>query len=878
MWSALVRPVPNMSSSVIAGWTKAFRWSFVLCLVLWSGCNGCRKPIESLSQEERQKLAKEKLDAIETKQPSALPADFQSAAITLKAGHWVETTQSMKSNQEDLQILVTGDVLLGTDQVPISGTNIVNEYARATALPKGQSRNVNLQYFIPRSGSQQDSQNFVVDSKIKLRTRLLSRPLLSPLKDEPFIVNELNAEQFELVVLTPEPLVYEYLGATDFVLWRGEELLDAERVRSYHVTLMNSVNGKFAMPSSLLTMTSTAVVVWDDVAPEELSAEQKYALLDWLHWGGQLIISGPNSWSRLQNSFLVPYLPVNSGQAVELTTPDFSPISAKWAVEDLARRERDPLRFEGAAIPGLKFGLASEGMWLPHTGQLVAERSVGRGRVVITSFPLREPRIYRWQYFSNFFSTGILRRPARTVQRSGDLNSRQQRWAAPYQNMESDPRLNSNLRIASRDVPLSAHSATFAAQSGPEALFNDPQQNQGLNSNALDEPRPSPPSELPSDSLEQVQWSDNGVAWNDFSGLGFQAIQSLRAAAGIDLPKRATIIWLITVYLACLVPLNWLIFRLVGRLELAWLAAPIIAVVGVVVVTKVASLDIGFASRTTELSCLELYANYPRAHLTRYFAIYTSLSTNYAVDLPDPGSVALPLGDVARFQLRSNAARRNLRTSYGESPGMRLEPLTVFSNSTEMVHAEQMVEFTEGIQYQTDGTSNRATIVNGTGLSLQSCLFVRRLPSGVLQMAWQDQLTAAQPTMLEFKNALWEDLPRAWNRSPITRIQNSASQASDAAESQPSITTDSTLAVGNVLWELVNKVPLVPGQTRLFCFTDHRPGKLTIKPQEDQLDSRCVVMAHLTPMILPDLTPDQRILSRVGGPVDPLESSNKNSN
>ena len=48
-------------------------------------------------------------------------------------------------------------------------------------------------------------------------------------------------------------------------------------------------------------------------------------------------------------------------------------------------------------------------------------------------------------------------------------------------------------------------------------------------------------------------------------------------------------------YLFVLVPLNWLLFRVLGRVELAWAAAPVIAVVCTGLVVWLAQLDIGFA-------------------------------------------------------------------------------------------------------------------------------------------------------------------------------------------------------------------------------------------------------------------------------------------
>ena len=44
-----------------------------------------------------------------------------------------------------------------------------------------------------------------------------------------------------------------------------------------------------------------------------------------------------------------------------------------------------------------------------------------------------------------------------------------------------------------------------------------------------------------------------------------------------------------------------------------------------------AQLDIGFARAETEISVLEVQADFPRADLTRYTALYSSLSTSYSV-------------------------------------------------------------------------------------------------------------------------------------------------------------------------------------------------------------------------------------------------------
>ena len=46
------------------------------------------------------------------------------------------------------------------------------------------------------------------------------------------------------------------------------------------------------LSSHPLTWTTISHVVWDGLPPDILSVAQQQALLDWLHWGGQLIFTG----------------------------------------------------------------------------------------------------------------------------------------------------------------------------------------------------------------------------------------------------------------------------------------------------------------------------------------------------------------------------------------------------------------------------------------------------------------------------------------------------------------------------------------------------------------------------------------------------------
>ena len=76
-------------------------------------------------------------------------------------------------------------------------------------------------------------------------------------------------------------------------------------------------------------------MLWDEVDPGELfTPEQERALVDWLHWGGQLIISGPDSLDLLKGSFLEPYLPATSGgpRTIAADDPSLAELNSGWMI------------------------------------------------------------------------------------------------------------------------------------------------------------------------------------------------------------------------------------------------------------------------------------------------------------------------------------------------------------------------------------------------------------------------------------------------------------------------------------------------------------------------------------------------------------------
>ena len=118
-----------------------------------------------------------------------------------------------------------------------------------------------------------------------------------------------------------------------------------------------------------------------------------------------------------------------------------------------------------------------------------------------------------------------------------------------------------------------------------------------------------------------------------------------------------------------------------------------IAVVFGVLVVRLAQLDIGFVRSATEFAVLELQGDYPRAHLTRYCALYTSLSTDYTLELSNPTAVGLPFATGSGPHGRPATAARHGR-ALAKSPTLARPAKCPFASSNWLCRAIRPAWFT----------------------------------------------------------------------------------------------------------------------------------------------------------------------------------------
>lgn len=788
---------------------RMVRWTIgctLLAAVLLAtpGCGGCTrdKGIESEAQAQARAKAEQERRQREIApffvgqlsiQPYNLGRDRQSVDCSVKPGHWTAGVLVAKANLADF----SGQ--LGTEPFDLPDVPYRLASTRPIVLPKQQPKTIDTLFFVPAGYSQQP-----------MSTQLLSRRG-SQLARFGQTLNVIPAHQFFFVVLARAPDRYAYLKGLDAVRAPSSRFGLGGADNHYQVVLPR-IRTRAPLAGNPLAWTGIAYVLWDNLEPSALTLAQQAALVDWLHWGGQLIVNGPNSLSGLAGSFLEPYLPATSAGALPLTAGQLTALAEEGSPTGTLLPASKP--WEGVLLTpraDAEVALATAA-GIP----LVVERRVGSGRVVTTAFHLGERQLVDWDGIDPFLNRFILRRPGRTF--VSDSEEVTVQWQGELD--ERDSRLVSRLRYFSRDAEVLgvatdpvAPAPENVTQSGSVSLGRGRVPNQPKRGNQL---RPFDPNRVPR----------NVATWNDQSDVAELTRQAVREATRIEIPNADFVVRMLVLYLLVLVPLNWLVFRAIGRVEWAWIAAPLIALLGAVVVVRAAQLDIGFVRAKNELAMLELYADHPRAHLTRYTCLYTSLSTNYDMHYADPSAVAqpFPLG----MEILYGQGRTDLELHRDDAVVLRRVP--VASNSIGVVHSEQMFELGGAITAAPDPQRPGAwRVTNGTSLVWKGTGLVQ--PDGA---AWIGTLAPGQTVTVEFNQTAGS---QDWKRRRRQALQ----------------TADRLAAAASHLGPLLDfaEAERPASEWRLVAWTDQELPGVTIVPRAAQSQQATVIVAHLRPAAIP---------------------------
>jgi hypothetical protein len=828
-----IRSPPSVRSMNSALANTALRVAHLLLLVaalaLLPGCGGCDwGNAKTLTPEEREEAKKKTTqDKPDFGVPtiSALP---DPTRCSLKPGHWVEISQQLKPNNFNFD----GDAICSTvtaknQDFMLERSAFVAKSSRRAALIKGQTKEIDLSVYVARPP--------LIDGAlppIRLRPMLRSRNSARMFEFGAMPTTLMRSYQFHFIILAKNPDKYGFIRSTSCVAPPTDDWSMADIPRANYIISTPNLKERATLPHSAMTWTTTAYILWDDVDPDALSFDQQTAMLDWLHWGGQLIVSGPQSIEQLRLGFLSDYLPATPGPMVNADHARLEQLDETWSLEPrkprpggqyLLSENQKPLQI-------IELNLHPSARFVPNTADLVAERRLGRGRIVVTAFGLADQAMVQWRSFDSFLNGCLLNRPPRRFSKGRDGFA-----VFSWDNILGkvlDPRISSQLRYFTRDAAIDG----LRQDSDGRALVVKPLPNDAtLGMSAAGE------ISKPRDGFAPEKQC--GVAaWNDFSSAAVAARSSLVESAGVSVPNSKFVAKLLAAYLFFLVPVNWLIFRSTQRVEWAWFAAPVIAVVGALAVIRLAQLDIGFVRSRTEIAVVETQGSYDRAHLTRYTGLYTSLSTTYALEFDDATAVALPFStDPSNDELRL-ATTQNVQ--FRQQKHASLQGMPILSNSTGLVHSEQMIDLDGPILLSTDGGA--PVIENGTTWKLQSAILVRRVKN-TFQLALLGTIDPGSITPAEDRPASADEFHRFLESSPVTSYSSPKGQVS----------------LRQLYRLALDARQLADGGARLVAWTDVDLKGVKIRPRSNQRTHRVLVVSNLDAGIDHTAGPDANLYEDV---------------
>lgn len=739
----------------------------IACVPWIVGCEGCRRQTAEENKKEQEEAPKRDFDS---KPPRPFPSDIALAGNAIKPGHWLSASQTLKSNNAD----VRGDLVSRAGSRGVSlrtgrGTESVGDLysKRPVVMPKGQQRRFDFRVLAPEPMAEQRN--------CFLASRFTATSQSGFFDADPFPYRMMGPQEYFLVILTTRPERFRRIKEADWVRPFRQRFDVPSESLNYRIVVPPS-DGILPLADTMLDWTSTSVVIWDDLPADALTPDQLTAMSDWLQFGGILIVNGAKATGEIAQTVLRDVLPLKPTGNIELDPDAGVELLRNWQVStDESTEKQIALLKSQSGRVAVDGRLDDKAESIDDSGNLILERRSGNGRVVQPRFDFTSDWISTWQSYDSFISGVLLQRPRR-VYRKLDNEEFVRQFYADYQNPNTPASFNTRFRLQARDArwrSLTKQSRSSNVIGEADLFASDPV---------------------------------TGIAgWTDDSSVIDACREILSLESGIEIPKSSLVIKSLGIYLLLLVPVNYLFFRLLGKLEMAWLAVPVIAIGGAVWVARAARLDIGFARSHSEIGILEMQPGYQRGHLTRVMAIYNSLSSNYDIDFKTIDACGRVI-DQGRSESSDLVA---FKTSYQEGP--TLSDVAVQSNQVRLMHVEQMIDLGGGISIDGSGI-----VRNESSLVLSDAVVIGKDAGGNIRVAVLGEVAA-----------------------------QSAKKASFRQMESAAIPSGMPMQVSNLMRKFTSTGNLPNGASRLVARYDGSIKSMTITPSANQTVSQTVVVVHL---------------------------------
>ena len=895
------------------------------CLSLATGCDGCRQ-FERPDDSDDDEVATE----FSFGGARPLPHGQSLAQSGIKPGHWFTVGESITSNLADRRGILRHRV--GAVDSPADGTEadfdsgsrprpdrwlpLTAEYP--AVLPRQSRKRLDNRLVAGSAGP------FIADGKAVLLGQFATGTASTLIETGRSRPNLLEPEEYFLVVLSRRPERFAALQSADWVRPPRDDFDVADGSggrarRNFRVVFVKPDNWP-ALSETMLDWTSTSTLLWDDVEPASLTPEQSRALIDWLHFGGRLIVNGPAAGGELTRDRFGPWMPQRVEASEELDLDALAGLVREWAVPGDANWEQGVEKIrERSGRLGTAGPIAPQATPISGTQGLVLTRAVGRGQIVQTRFDLADDWLVDWPSRDSFYNGALLGRPYRQFRLLPAVEGlTETSWESRYPELgmtaTADPRYNTRFRLLARDAKLAVaepaaaeptdrdpavtSAATpaddpadpendvdsdVAASEAPAESGSDPL----AQPETAAEPRPDPASAPVTDAAPEadivanadvapvaVAWDQTEFAsdpvqgiggWKDDSDFARAAVETLRAGAGVSIPSRRFVVRSLAIYLTVLVPLNFFLFWSIGRVEWAWFAIPLIGLLGGLWIARQANLDIGFARSQTEVALMEAHAGYPRAHVTRFLSIYNSLSGRYDLAFDSPDAAAAPLGLLGQVDVDTEELK-DVTLRFGTGDGPVLAGVPVASNRARIFHVEQMVDLDGTIELM-DSPQIDGGQIDGGEIEGDDNTRLRNTSGFDLANAIVISRTAAGDTRVANVGEL--------GTGGTTRLRWRDAESSDDASLLP---VPLELGIERVMNQLIRSDRFPLGSIRLIATTSQTPAGMSITPESVQREHATVIVVHLRHPSHPAGRPDENLPPEIkvsptddAEPIDPAD-------
>jgi hypothetical protein len=493
----------------------------------------------------------------------------------------------------------------------------------------------------------------------------------------------------------------------------GSEADDNEpvNVRRYFSLVTQFHPSRPMVADTAIAWSTTSHIIWDDLDPNLLTKRQQDALVDWLHFGGQLIVSGGSAATRLEQSFLADYLPADVVGSDQMQ--DLSEFSTRYQTARSIQRPQAQVKpiniLPGKPVYMARLSPRPDSEPIEQRDKvgdvpLLVERRIGRGRIVMAAFSLYQPELSQgWKdAYDTFWRERLLKVDETLPVATFNPGASE---ARTYVRLPA--RKLSHFRLLARDLGAAARRAR---PTGPEI----PPDSSDLSIPGVAMPGP----------LDENRERESVADWVDATPVAGTARQTLLNATGIEIPPRKFVLTISLAYLFVLVPLNWFVCRFgFRRPEFAWLITPGIILAFCIAIVQLARVNVGYDSTSQEIDIVEMFGGYSRGHVSRFTCVYSGSRERCQFRYDDMAAVALPMS-MGQLQRGSAIERLALDWDITEGVAVGLGRYEVHPRSVGMVRAEEMRSFSGPFRLQAGARTDEWIVDNQSELELWDCQFM----------------------------------------------------------------------------------------------------------------------------------------------------------